>query len=72
VQKHHLGDKTIADVCEAVIGAALVSYKDTGDMDMAVKAVTALVSNGDHAVSRKAKVSIGSAYCVAARSCTAN
>lgn len=52
LQKHHLGDKTVADVCEAMIGAALVSYNDTGDMDMAVKAVTALVSNKDHQVSR--------------------
>ncbi len=53
VQKHHLGDKTIADVCEAMIGAALVSYRDTGrNMDMAVKAVTVFVSNEDHAVSR--------------------
>lgn len=52
VQKHHLGDKTIADVCEAMIGAALVSYRDTGNMDTAVKAVTVFVSNEDHAVSR--------------------
>ncbi len=52
VQKHHLGGKTIADVCEAVIGASLVSYRDTGNMDEAVKAVTALVSSEDHAVSR--------------------
>lgn len=35
-----------------MIGAALVSYKDTGDMDMAVKAVTAFVSNADHNISR--------------------
>ena len=46
--KHHLGEKTIADVCEAIIGAALLSYKDTGDRDMAVKAVSALVCNKDH------------------------
>ena len=51
VQKHQLGDKTIADVCEAMIGAALLSYNDTGNMDMAVKAVTSLVSNDDHKVS---------------------
>lgn len=50
VQKHQLGDKTIADVCEALIGAALLSYRDTGNMDMAVKAVTALVSSPDHKV----------------------
>lgn len=48
VQKHQLGDKTIADVCEALIGAALLSSRDTGNMDMAVKAVTVLVSSPDH------------------------
>ena len=47
---HRLGDKTIADVCEALIGAALLSCRDTGDMDMAVKAVSAMVSNADHDV----------------------
>lgn len=55
MQKHHLGEKTIADVCEAMIGAALISYRDTGNMDMAVKAVTAMVSNKDHAVLRWAE-----------------
>ncbi|CAL8578554.1 Dicer-like protein 1, variant 3 [Xanthoria parietina] len=50
--KHQLGDKTIADVCEALIGAALLSYNSNGDMDMAVKAVTALVLNPDHNVTR--------------------
>jgi len=34
-----------------MIGAALLSYTDTGNMDMAVKAVTALVSNDDHKAS---------------------
>ena len=51
--KHHLGDKTIADVCEALIGAALLSDNSPGDMtnkDMAVKAVTKLVSNDHHNV----------------------
>ncbi|KAI4118772.1 MAG: hypothetical protein LQ345_001232 [Seirophora villosa] len=51
VHKHELGEKTIADVAEALIGAALLSYK-TGNMDMAVKAVTALVSSSDHNVTR--------------------
>ena len=48
---HRLDDKTIADVCEAIIGAALLSYDTSAiprNMDMAVKAVTALVSNEDH------------------------
>lgn len=51
--KHHLGDKTIADVSEALIGAALLSANSPGDMtnkDMAVKAVTKLVSSDDHNV----------------------
>ena len=46
-----MGDKTVADVCEALIGAALLSTRETGDMDMAVKAVTVLVSNPDHDIS---------------------
>ena len=48
--QHHLGDKTVADVCEALIGAALLSYNDTRDMDMAVKAVTKMVSSEYHTV----------------------
>ncbi|KAI9732109.1 MAG: Dicer-like protein 1 [Cirrosporium novae-zelandiae] len=50
VTKHHLGDKTIADVCEAIIGASLLSHtgSDGFNFDMAVKAVTALVKNPDH------------------------
>ena len=47
--QHSLGDKTIADVCEALIGAALLSHNT---MDMAVKAVTVLVSNPDHDVTQ--------------------
>ena len=49
-QKHALNDKTIADVCEALIGAALISHTESGNMDPAVKAVTALVKNPDHDV----------------------
>ena len=52
VQKHTLGDKSIADVCEAMIGGALLSPKDKGDMDGAVRAVTVLVDNEDHKVSK--------------------
>ncbi|KAL8812553.1 MAG: hypothetical protein Q9200_000953 [Gallowayella weberi] len=51
-QRHQLGDKTIADVCEALIGAALLSNAGSGDMDMAVKAVTACVSSPDHDVAQ--------------------
>ncbi|KAL8702024.1 MAG: hypothetical protein Q9201_004601 [Fulgogasparrea decipioides] len=52
VHKHQLGDKTIADVCEALIGAALLSHNSNGNMDMAVKAVSVLVSHSDHTVSQ--------------------
>ena len=48
-----LGDKTIADICEAMIGAAFVShfgsgYDPTSQMDQAVKAVSVFVASGDH------------------------
>jgi endoribonuclease Dicer len=42
---HRLGDKSIADVCEALIGAALLSHNH---FDSAVRAVTELVCNQDH------------------------
>ncbi|KAI9770580.1 MAG: Dicer-like protein 1 [Geoglossum simile] len=42
---HRLGDKSIADVCEALIGAALLSHNH---FDNAVRAVTELVCNPDH------------------------
>lgn len=47
---HKLGDKTIADVCEAIIGAALLTFHDLHDMDNAVRAVTELVSSDNHRV----------------------
>lgn len=50
VHKQHLGDKTVADVCEALIGAALLSHREEGNMDEAVKAVTLFVANPDHDV----------------------
>ncbi|KAI9781616.1 MAG: Dicer-like protein 1 [Geoglossum umbratile] len=43
--EHMLGDKSIADVSEALIGAALLSHND---FDNAVRAVTVLVCNPDH------------------------
>jgi endoribonuclease Dicer len=51
---HHLGDKTVADVCEALIGAAFVHYNKPGEawksemFDPAVRAVTKFVSSEDH------------------------
>ncbi|KAF1730136.1 Dicer-like protein 1 [Beauveria bassiana] len=45
-----LGDKTIADVCEAIIGAAYMSGVQQGrrNTDEAVKAVTKMVNNDNH------------------------
>lgn len=45
--KHCLSHKSIADVSEALIGAAYMS-SPTGDMDMAVKAVAAMVCSINH------------------------
>ncbi|KAK8105452.1 BcdcL1 [Apiospora kogelbergensis] len=45
---HVLADKTIADVCEALIGAAYLTTYGQGSMDMAVKAVTKFTSNEQH------------------------
>jgi endoribonuclease Dicer len=47
---HKLGDKSIADVCEALICAALLTCHETGDMDRACRAVTELVSSENHQV----------------------
>ncbi|KAI9888976.1 MAG: Dicer-like protein 1 [Vezdaea aestivalis] len=49
-QTHVLGDKTVADVAEAVIGAAYLSCVQARNMDNAVRAVTKLVSSPHHAV----------------------
>lgn len=45
--RHNLADKTIADVCEALIGAAYLSGEN-GNFDMAVKAVTQMVKSKNH------------------------
>ncbi|KAI9829853.1 MAG: hypothetical protein M1819_005951 [Sarea resinae] len=50
--QHALGDKTIADVCEAMIGAALVTYREIPSFDMAVRAVTQLVNSPDHTMQK--------------------
>lgn len=47
--KHRLADKSIADVCEAVIGAAYLTGKETASpFDMAVRAVTTVVGDPKH------------------------
>jgi endoribonuclease Dicer len=45
--RHNLADKSIADVCEALIGASYLSGQD-GNMDMGVKAVTKMVKSKNH------------------------
>ena len=42
---HVLADKTIADVCEALNGAAYLTAREEGNFDMAVKAVTVMVKD---------------------------
>ncbi|KAF9781071.1 hypothetical protein IL306_014111 [Fusarium sp. DS 682] len=45
--RHNLADKTIADVCEALIGAAYLTSKDN-NMDLAVKAVSRMTKSKNH------------------------
>lgn len=45
---HNLAEKTIADVCEALIGASLLSGGGANRFDMATKAVTVFVSSENH------------------------
>ncbi|KAJ5246236.1 dicer-like protein 1 [Penicillium chermesinum] len=45
---HALGEKTIADVCEALIGAALLTGGKANRFDLAVKAVTLFVDSDSH------------------------
>jgi endoribonuclease Dicer len=51
--RHTLADKSIADICEAIIGAAFFQNNDPriwthGCWDDAVRMVTVLVNNSDH------------------------
>ncbi|KAJ5799821.1 uncharacterized protein N7518_001889 [Penicillium psychrosexuale] len=46
--KHSLAEKSIADVCEALIGASLLSGGDDNRYDMAIKAVTVFVNSQNH------------------------
>ncbi|KAJ6787743.1 hypothetical protein PWT90_04002 [Aphanocladium album] len=46
-----LADKTIADVCEAVIGAAYVGGLASGSVDEAVRVVTKVVNHENHTMS---------------------
>lgn len=49
--RHCISDKSIADVCEALIGAAYLTGPDD-DLDMAVRAVSAVVGNKSHKMTR--------------------
>ena len=51
--EHSLGDKTVADICEALIGAAFLAHNNQGSWDPdswkdAVHAVTTFVSSEEH------------------------
>lgn len=53
--KHSLGDKSIADICEALIGAAFIQHNDQDHWQPqkwtnAIKAVTKLVDDPNHSV----------------------
>jgi endoribonuclease Dicer len=53
VLKHNLGDKSVADVCEAFIGAAFMEHNkldhwEPQSWDQAVKATKVLVNSEDH------------------------
>ena len=45
---HRLADKTIADVGEAIIGAAYLTTREEKTIDMAIQAVTKLVNHDNH------------------------
>ncbi|KAJ9138815.1 Dicer-like protein 1 [Pleurostoma richardsiae] len=45
---HTLGDKTIADVCESIIGAAYMTTRDGNNFDMAIQAVTRVTKHKNH------------------------
>lgn len=54
--RHSLSDKSVADVCEALIGAAYMSGGGgTGDMDLAVKVVSKMVRSKKHRMARFAE-----------------
>ncbi|ETI20854.1 hypothetical protein G647_07197 [Cladophialophora carrionii CBS 160.54] len=52
-RKHALGKKTIADVCEATIGACIMTSQHLPTeekFDLGIKAITKLVEHPDHAI----------------------
>ncbi|KAI1300586.1 hypothetical protein F5Y03DRAFT_363829 [Xylaria venustula] len=51
-EKHSLADKSIADVCEALIGAAYMTTHKNNDFDMAIQAVTKFVNHRNHKMTK--------------------
>ncbi|RYC56457.1 hypothetical protein CHU98_g9758 [Xylaria longipes] len=47
-ETHALADKSIADVCEALIGAAYMTTRDHKSFDLAIQAVTMFVNHRNH------------------------
>ncbi|KAI0469610.1 hypothetical protein F4859DRAFT_523002 [Xylaria cf. heliscus] len=45
---HALADKSIADVCEAIIGAAYITAREQKSFDLAIQAVTKFVNHPNH------------------------
>ncbi|KAI1386540.1 uncharacterized protein F4822DRAFT_444911 [Hypoxylon trugodes] len=45
---HNLADKSIADVCEALIGASYLTTYEQGSFDLAIQAVTKFVNHKNH------------------------
>ncbi|KAI0840705.1 hypothetical protein F5Y06DRAFT_285553 [Hypoxylon sp. FL0890] len=45
---HTLADKSIADVCEALIGASYLTTYEQGSFDLAIQAVTKFVNHPNH------------------------
>lgn len=52
MDEHRLADKSIADVCEALIGAAYMTTRKTNDYTMAIQAVTRFVKNKRHPMTK--------------------
>lgn len=48
MDEHRLADKSIADVCEALIGAAYMTNRKNNDYNLAIQAVTKMVNNKRH------------------------
>ncbi|KAI1433141.1 hypothetical protein GGR50DRAFT_670129 [Xylaria sp. CBS 124048] len=49
---HALADKSIADVCEALIGAAYMTGYEQKNLDTAIKVVTKFVNNANHKMTK--------------------